>query len=90
MYASSSNILATDDVAAEMMDIDTQLPDGVDINEPTLTKDEERALVRESTAGFAGECDHCSGRVSRIALTLIYRLGSLALSTRFGIVREST
>lgn len=42
------------------MDIDTQqpdhLPDGAEPGDGTqLSRDEERALTRESTAGFTGE-----------------------------------
>lgn len=46
--------------AEDMMDIDnkgdnTRLPDGTEVGEtPTLSKEEERALARDSTAGFAG------------------------------------
>ena len=46
--------------AEEMMDVDTQpsdthLPDGTEPGEsPTLSREEERTLARESTAGFAG------------------------------------
>lgn len=39
------------------MDVDddpTQLPAGVEAGMPTLSKSEERALVRDNTAGFAG------------------------------------
>lgn len=39
------------------MDVDevTHLPDGTELGaSPTLSKAEERILVRESTAGFAG------------------------------------
>lgn len=46
--------------AEEMMEIDAQpsdahLPDGTEPGEnPTLSREEERTLARESTAGFAG------------------------------------
>jgi len=39
------------------MDVDqdhTQLPSGTESGMPALSKDEERALVRDSTAAFAG------------------------------------
>ena len=47
--------------AEDMMDIDnkgdnTRLPDGTEVGEAsTLSKEEERALARDSTAGFAGQ-----------------------------------
>jgi proteasome activator subunit 4 len=51
--------LSEDAPGESLMDIDSDypgLPDGTDIGDiPRLTKDEERLLVRESTAGFAGE-----------------------------------
>ena len=50
--------------AEDMMEVDTQditrLPDGTDVGEtPTLSREEERTLVRESTAGFAGRYFLC-------------------------------
>lgn len=50
--------------AEDMMDVDnqednTRLPDGTDVGEaPTLSREEERALARDSTAGFAGQSSH--------------------------------
>ncbi|KAJ3843176.1 hypothetical protein F5878DRAFT_605646 [Lentinula raphanica] len=44
----------TDDVGhMEVDDDETQLPAGVEAGMPTLSRSEERALVRDSTAGFA-------------------------------------
>lgn len=46
--------------AEDMMELDAQpddsrLPDGTDVGEtPTLSREEERTLARDSTAGFAG------------------------------------
>lgn len=45
--------------AEDMMEIDggnsERLPDGVELGEtPTLSREDERALARDSTAGFAG------------------------------------
>lgn len=46
--------------AEGMMEVDshddTRLPDGTDVGEaPTLSREEERTLARDSTAGFAGK-----------------------------------
>lgn len=46
--------------AEDMMEMDGQddsrLPDGVEAGEaPTLSREEERTLARDSTAGFAGQ-----------------------------------
>ncbi|OBZ79732.1 Proteasome activator complex subunit 4A [Grifola frondosa] len=50
--------LSSDAPAEEMMDVDSNngvhLPDGTDVGgAPVLSREEERALARESTAGFA-------------------------------------
>ena len=53
-----SGLPLSDSPPEDLMDIDEdmmQLPGGTDIGElPRLSVDEERSLVRESTAGFAG------------------------------------
>ncbi len=37
---------------------DTRLPSGIELGDsPRLSRDEERALARDSTAGFAGTSD---------------------------------
>lgn len=36
------------------------VPEGVEPGESALSRDDERALVRDSTAGFAGTCRPCS------------------------------
>lgn len=51
--------LSSDAPAEEVMDVssrdDLQLPNGVEPgNTPKLSREEERALARDSTAGFAG------------------------------------
>jgi proteasome activator subunit 4 len=56
-----SGLPLSEDAPGEgLMNVDSdysRLPDGTDIGDiPRLTKDEERTLVRDSTAGFAGEC----------------------------------
>ncbi|KAJ4476678.1 hypothetical protein J3R30DRAFT_3759946 [Lentinula aciculospora] len=48
-----SGVPLTDNVGPmEVDDDDTQLPAGVEVGMPTLSRSEERALVRDSTAGF--------------------------------------
>jgi proteasome activator subunit 4 len=49
--------LASDAPGDEMMAIDEEditIPEGTEPGGPTLSREEERALVRDSTAGFAG------------------------------------
>ncbi len=52
-----SGVPLTDDIVA--MDIDeddsTQLPAGTEAGMPALSRADERALVRDSTAAFAGK-----------------------------------
>lgn len=60
IHAQSTGLLATDDgpSGGVYMDVDgepDQLPDGTEGLFPVLSKDEERTLARDSTAGFAGE-----------------------------------
>lgn len=55
---------ALGDVPPEEMDIDQEyeLPDGTDIGDtPALSRADERSLVRDSTAGFAGRVSHQFG-----------------------------
>lgn len=56
--------------AEEMMDIDgddgSRLPSGTG-ETPILSREEERALARDSTASFAGKCDH-HHQISRSSL----------------------
>ena len=49
--------LASDAPGDEMMAVDEEditIPEGTEPGGPTLSREEERALVRDSTAGFAG------------------------------------
>lgn len=51
--------------AEDMMEVDGQndvrLPDGIEVGEtPTLSREEERTLARDSTAGFAGQRNSCT------------------------------
>ena len=60
MHSHSGVISAVDDRALDgsQMDVDEhsqRLPDGSDSLFAVLGKEEERTLVRESTAGFAGK-----------------------------------
>lgn len=55
--STQSGLSFSSDAPGESMDVDevTHLPDGTELGaSPTLSKAEERILVRESTAGFAG------------------------------------
>ena len=49
--------LASDAPGDEMMAVDDEnipIPEGTEPGGPTLSREEERALARDSTAGFAG------------------------------------
>lgn len=57
LSSTQSGLSFSSDAPGEDMDVDGEvwLPDGTELGcPPTLTKAEERTLVRESTAGFAG------------------------------------
>jgi proteasome activator subunit 4 len=57
LSSTHSGLSFSSDAPGESMDIDEgiRLPDGTELGAPlTLSKDEERTLVRESTSGFAG------------------------------------
>jgi len=57
--------LSSDAPSEEMMDVDHDysLPGGTEMGDtPVLSKDDERALVRDSTAGFAGRISVCSAQ----------------------------
>lgn len=69
----------------EMMDIDTddRLPDGTEPGEsPTLSREEERSLVRDSTAGFAGRSP-MPFSPSILYLNNHFRLGDIFVPSRF-------
>ena len=53
----SAPVMVSDDIGDVVMsNVDERLPDGVEGGpERVLERAEERALVRDSTAGFAGE-----------------------------------
>ena len=72
--------LASDAPGDEMMAVDEEditIPEGTEPGGPTLSREDERALVRDSTAGFAGRVFQ---RGLRIFLKgFFYRLGGLAL-----------
>lgn len=56
LSSTQSGLSFSSDAPGESMDVDEELrlPDGTELGSPTLSKAEERTLVRESTAGFAG------------------------------------
>jgi proteasome activator subunit 4 len=57
LSSTQSGLSFSSDAPGESMDVDEgiHLPDGTEPGAyPTLSKAEERVLVRESTAGFAG------------------------------------
>jgi hypothetical protein len=57
LSSTQSGLSFSSDAPGESMDVDgvTHLPDGIELDtSPTLSRAEERILVRESTAGFAG------------------------------------
>jgi proteasome activator subunit 4 len=57
LSSTQSGLSFSSDAPGESMDVDEEirLPDGTELGAPpTLSKAEERTLVRESTAGFAG------------------------------------
>ena len=89
MHASSTNIIATDDAQTDIMDVDSVVqlpapPDGAGIDEPVLSKAEERVLVRESTAGFAG--NRSISRICSLHANICLRLDYFALPTCPGTV----
>lgn len=56
LSSTQSGLPFSSDAPGEGMDVDEgiRLPDGTEPGAPTLSKAEERTLVRESTSGFAG------------------------------------
>jgi len=59
LSSTQSGLPFSSDAPGESMDVDEEirLPDGTEPGAyPSLSKAEERTLVRESTAGFAGAC----------------------------------
>ena len=57
LSSTQSGLSFSSDAPGECMDVDevARLPDGTELGtSPTLSRAEERILVRESTAGFAG------------------------------------
>ena len=91
LSSTQSGLPFSSDAPGESMDVDEEirLPDGTEIGAPpTLSKAEERTLVRESTAGFAGAffpVDRCpDGIIKRRC-----RLGYISFPPRFVPVRKS-
>lgn len=77
--------------AEEMMDVDGQdntlLPSGTG-ETPVLSREEERALARDSTAGFAGELLYAAPRVQSWLTLNVIRLARLAVPTNICSIRE--
>ena len=72
--------LASDAPGDEMMAVDEEnitIPEGTEPGGPTLSREEERALVRDSTAGFAGTL--LQRRLRTSLNVFLSRLGGLAL-----------
>src|SRR6267154_3545564 len=89
LSSTQSGLSFSSDAPGESMDVDEEirLPDGTELGAPpTLSKAEERTLVRESTAGFAGAflpANRClDGSFKRRC-----RLGYVSLPPRFVPVR---
>jgi proteasome activator subunit 4 len=80
----SAPVVVSDDMGDVLMaDVNERLPDGVEGGpEQILDKAEERTLVRESTAGFAGEYI----RVGIICSLIRSRLGCKLLQASICVV----
>ncbi len=81
----------SDAQAEEMMDINghdhSQIPSGTDVGETViLSREEERTLARDSTAGFAGEL-FCP-EIFRQAFLTLCRLGRFPFQTNPSSVRK--
>lgn len=81
------------DAPAEEMEIDfgddTRLPNGVEPgNVSRLSRDEERALARDSTAGFAGTLLNQSASFRRLKQDRAPRLDHIALQAGTRAVRK--
>lgn len=92
LSTTQSGLSFSSDAPGESMDVDEdiRLPDGTELGgPPTLSKAEERILVRESTAGFAGAFlpvnRYSDGSVERCC-----RLGYISLPPRLVPVRKSS
>jgi proteasome activator subunit 4 len=87
LSSTQSGLSFSSDAPGESMDVDERLhlPDGTEPGSySTLSKAEERTLVRESTAGFAGTC-HSFHSISR-PTEGNYSLGYLSLPPCFVVV----
>lgn len=83
---------ALGDVPPDDMGVDPEyeLPDGTDIGDTsTLSRADERSLVRDSTAGFAGmiSCQSVTGPCANQSLS---RLGCISSASHLCFVRESS
>ena len=91
LSSTQSGLSFSSDAPGESMDVDEEirLPDGTELGAPaTLSKAEERTLVRESTAGFAGAflpVNRCPDE----SVKRRCRLGHISLPPRLVSVRKS-
>lgn len=79
--------ISSDAPAEGIMDVDasneSRLPDGTDIGgAPVLSREEERALTRESTVAFAGALETCCNTIYEAYIYLTFRLGHIAFQAR--------
>lgn len=86
IHSQSVGALAADDApSGDMMDVVTEesrIPDGVEVGMgdiPVLDTAEERSLVRDSTAAFAGAFAAFSLSYLVIDLINLYRLGDILI-----------
>jgi hypothetical protein len=91
LSSTQSGLSLSSDAPGESMDVDEviRLPDGTELGaSPSLSKAEERTLVRESTAGFAGAYQLFNRQPDKL-IKRRRRLGYISLSPRFVLVRKS-
>ena len=89
---SQSGMSFSGDEPEETMDVDEiyHLPEGTEIgSEPRLNKAEERALVRDATASFAGTGHFHSLTVILADFCFFVRLGGIIIPSRSCSSRES-
>ena len=92
LSSTQSGLSFSSDAPGESMDVDEEiwLPDGTEPGASSvLSKAEERTLVRESTAGFAGAFLPVNRRPDE-SVKRRYRLGYISLPSRFVPVRKSS
>lgn len=84
--------LSSDALAEDMMDTSgdyEQLPHGAEVGHfPIFSKEQERSLTRDSTAGFAGGFFFTTLYLTPRPNQTCHRLGDLSLQTSSRFVRE--